>query len=98
MSAVHEYVSVLREQNITYSRIIVFGSHAKGTALDKSDIDLCVVSEDFGKDYHNETVRLIGATDYINVPMDVVAYNSIDLADKYDPLASEIRRVGIQVA
>ncbi len=98
ISVIHEYVSVLRQQNIKFGRVILFGSHAKGSASEQSDIDLCVVSEDFGKDYHSDTVQLVGATDYIKTAMDVVPYNSLDLDDKYDPLASEIRKYGLLVS
>lgn len=41
----------LEEQGINVSKIILFGSHAKGAATPGSDIDIIIVSDDFvGKD------------------------------------------------
>lgn len=44
---VQYFFNCLREKKLKISRIIVFGSQAKGTATDESDIDIVVVSEDF---------------------------------------------------
>lgn len=41
------FFNCLREKELKVSRIIVFGSQAKGTATEESDIDIVVVSEDF---------------------------------------------------
>ncbi len=37
----------LKEKGLRVSKIIVFGSQAKGTATEESDIDIVIVSEDF---------------------------------------------------
>ncbi len=37
----------LREGGVTPSKIILFGSQAKGTATKDSDIDVLIISEDF---------------------------------------------------
>ena len=37
----------LKEKGLKVSKIIVFGSQAKGTATEESDIDIVIVSEDF---------------------------------------------------
>jgi len=41
------FINCLREKEVKVSRIIVFGSQAKGTATYESDIDIIVISEDF---------------------------------------------------
>ncbi len=41
------FFNCLREKELKVFRIIVFGSQAKGTATEESDIDIVVVSEDF---------------------------------------------------
>lgn len=46
-----EYVGVLNRQAISVDRVYLFGSYARGTADQHSDIDLVVISPDFrGKD------------------------------------------------
>ncbi len=39
----------LQEQGLNVSKLVVFGSQAKGTATEESAIDLVIVSEDFRK-------------------------------------------------
>jgi predicted nucleotidyltransferase len=41
------FYNCLKEQDLNVSRIIVFGSQAKGAATGESDIDIIIVSEDF---------------------------------------------------
>jgi predicted nucleotidyltransferase len=44
---VHFLSKCLKEKGLRVSKIIVFGSQAKGTATEESDIDIVIVSEDF---------------------------------------------------
>ncbi|HCM81859.1 MAG: nucleotidyltransferase [Microgenomates group bacterium GW2011_GWC1_43_11] len=91
------YVARIREAGIPIEKVILFGSHARGTAKPESDIDLCVVSSQFGRDYHTSMVQLRILLSDIDRAVDVVPYTPEDLLDKYDPLAHEIRRYGIPV-
>lgn len=94
IQAVTSYANALRVRGIPFDNILVFGSHAKGTSTAKSDIDVCVVSPTFGKDYHKALVSLISSSIDIEGDLDIVPYSPSDLADKYDPLATEIRTHG----
>lgn len=77
--------------------VILFGSQAAGAAQPGSDIDLCVVSRFLSRDYHKETVTLLSIAHEFPIPMDVIPYSPEDLANKYDPLAKEVRMRGIHV-
>lgn len=44
---IRDYAKTLRKDNLPISRIVLFGSIAKGTARRDSDIDVCVVSPKF---------------------------------------------------
>ena len=68
------YITLLEKEGVHIKKAIVFGSYAKGRIKPWSDIDLCLVSEQFGKHNH-----------------------PLDLKEKYDPLAAEIRKHGIVV-
>jgi len=59
------YKRLLRKANISFETMIVFGSQVKGTAKPYSDIDLCVVSNNFGKEFRDEGATGLGET--INV-------------------------------
>ena len=91
------YGKELRDKGVQFTQLIVFGSQAKGTAKQWSDIDVCVVSPAFGNNRHTERVGLMRARDDRLFDIEPHPYNPIDLADKYDPLASEIRKYGLQV-
>ena len=54
---VQAYAQRLR-QRIRVERILLFGSYARGEALANSDLDLLVVSPDFGRDYLQNVVLL----------------------------------------
>lgn len=95
---VKKYWAMLKNHNIPVEKIILFGSRAKGTAHAWSDIDVCVVSESFGKNPFDELITLKKLTRYVEPLLEPVPYHPRDLADKYDPLAKEIRTYGIQIA
>lgn len=99
IDTVRQYGILLRQAGIPFVRLIVFGSQAKGHARSWSDIDVCVVSNMFGKDRHTERVKLmhLRRSDRL-LDIEPHPFHPKDLEDQYDPLAAEIRRYGIQVA
>lgn len=50
---IKKYLNVLKK-DITINYAILYGSYAYGNPTDESDIDLAIVSENFGKDHINE--------------------------------------------
>jgi len=88
------YHQALRDAGIPVEKLILFGSYARGTARQWSDIDLCVVSQTFGKNRHDERIVLMGLTHKIDPMIEPHPYNSKDLQDPYDPIAAEIRKYG----
>lgn len=55
---IKDYLRILRNNKIVVERAILYGSQAANTADSDSDIDVAIVSEDFGRDYIKEAVRL----------------------------------------
>ena len=94
MSQVKHYQERLENAGIK-ARLIIFGSQAKKKAKPWSDIDVCVVSDIFGINRHTERVRLMRLTDEASMDIEPHPYHPRDLADKWDPLAQEIRKYGI---
>lgn len=97
LAEVERFAKRLREAGIPYESLIVFGSYAKKDAKPWSDIDVCVVSKIFGQDRHTERMLLMHLTDDTTIDIEAHPYHPRDLADAWDPLASEIRRFGIRV-
>jgi len=75
-------VEILRDafekKGIKVSQIVLFGSQARGTAGEESDIDLVVISEDFaGKDLF-QRAEITGDVHWevvkkVLVPLDIIA-------------------------
>jgi predicted nucleotidyltransferase len=89
---------VLEEEGIRVKKIILYGSHAIGRPHKDSDIDLAVVSPDFGKDRFEEGVRLFQIASKIDpriepVPVSLESYEK----DTWIPLIYEIRKNGIEL-
>lgn len=97
LEIVKDYLRLLKEEGLGVEKGILFGSMAKGTAKGYSDIDLCVVSPEFGADPIAETVRLKSLTWDIDPSIEVVPYSPADLAIEEDPLAHEIRKYGKEI-
>ena len=90
-----KYREVIVKAGIPVEQMILFGSHAEGNATAWSDVDVCVVSPLFGKKPFMEMLRLAKLARTVDTMIEPHPYNSKDLADKYDPLAHEIRTHGV---
>lgn len=55
---VSNYINALKSRNIRVEKTILFGSYAKGNEGKDSDIDIAIISPDFGHDYLEEAVML----------------------------------------
>lgn len=55
---IKRYLQTLKDNGINVSQIILYGSYARNKAKQDSDIDLAVISPDFGRDYIGEAVKL----------------------------------------
>lgn len=75
----------------------LFGSFAKNKFNEASDIDVCVVSPVFGKNYLEEEMKLIGMSVKIDSRISPVPLSSVDINDKWSQLAHEITTHGIQI-
>lgn len=56
---IHKYLNVLRENNLNYTRVYLYGSYAKGNYKKDSDIDLAIVSDDFSGDVIDDQLLLM---------------------------------------
>ncbi|MDA1079980.1 MAG: nucleotidyltransferase domain-containing protein [bacterium] len=91
------YKKLLKEAKVPVEAVILFGSQVRGTAKPYSDIDLCVVSSQFGKNHHDELVALLRLTNADTSSIEPHPFHPSDLADMWNPLASEIKKFGISV-
>lgn len=95
---VGEFIKELKRKKIRITKVILFGSRASGRAHEDSDIDVAVVSPDFGKDRYREGAMLFEIACNIDpriepVPISPSAYEN----DTWIPIIYEIRKNGIEL-
>lgn len=94
---IKKYCQVLVNAGIPVKKIILFGSYVKGTQKPWSDLDLCIVSDIFGKDPLKEMMLLKKLTTKVETMIEPYPYNPQDLAEPWDSLANEIRKHGQRI-
>lgn len=94
---IEAYKKKLSQSKLEFQSLILFGSQAKGKAGKASDIDLCVVSDSFGKNRFEERLRLLRMTDRETINIEPHPYHPADLDNRWDPLAVEIKKYGVFV-
>lgn len=97
INTLNNYKDLVKQAGISVDRIIVFGSQTKGTAKIWSDIDVCVVSPSFGKNRYDERIKLLNISSKLDINIEPHPYNPSDLLNKWDTLASEIRKYGVVI-
>jgi predicted nucleotidyltransferase len=93
-----EFQRVLEGMGIRVTKIILYGSVVTGKAHKDSDIDVAVVSPDFGKDRFEEGVKLFEVAIKIDpriepIPISLESYKK----DTWVPLIYEIKEKGIEI-
>ncbi len=94
-SELKKYVEALLKAGIKPSKVILFGSYAKGTPHSYSDIDVAVVSPDFGKDEIEEMFLLARLTSKVSDRIEAVSFEeNLFAKSKYDTLIGEVKKYG----
>jgi predicted nucleotidyltransferase len=89
--SIKKYLEALRNKNISIKKVILYG-----TSDQDSDIDLAIISPDFGKDSFDEAIMLRKLTRKINLDISPRPYSvkQYQVAEKGDFLYDEIIRKG----
>jgi uncharacterized protein len=96
---VKRFAEAVKNQGIKVNKVILYGSRTNGLAKKYSDIDVAVISPDFGKDRFSEGVKLWTIARKVDpriepVPISLKSYQK----DTWIPLIYAIRQDGIDVA
>ncbi len=98
---IKEYAIAIRREllakGITPSAIILFGSYAKKCAREDSDIDIAVVSRDFGKNRFEEGVMLNLLVSKIDHRIEAIPISLTSFMDtpSVSPIIYEIQKTGV---
>jgi len=95
---IRKFGKALRKHGIRVDHIVLYGSHASGKAGPDSDIDVAVISGNFGKDRVDEGMALFKIAGTINSRLEPVPISDQSYErDTWIPLIYEIRKTGIEV-
>ena len=81
------------EKRWRIDKVILFGSYVKGKATENSDIDVCVVSEDFDNVF-KVGVEIDRLADQIDEKLEIHVMKPDQLRNKYNTLSREILEYG----
>lgn len=95
ITAIHKYVNILKQKGIKVSKVILFGSYAKGMATADSDIDIAIISPQFGNDNLKEMMLLRKLAFRVDSHIEPIPFSPEDLKDHYSTLTQEILKYGI---
>ncbi|MBI3393158.1 MAG: nucleotidyltransferase domain-containing protein [Nitrospirae bacterium] len=93
---VQEYLVALRENHIPVWRVYLYGSCAKGTFREDSDIDLAVFWDRDHIDGFDEDVQLLKLTKKIDLRIEPHSFARPDFDDP-DPFVAAILKTGERV-
>lgn len=98
VTIIKKFVKALKATGISVDRVILYGSYAKGAARPDSDIDIAVISKDFGKDRVEEGMSLFRIAGKIDSRLEPVPFSpKVYENDTWIPLVYEIREKGIEL-
>ena len=94
---VDKYIAIVKE-NYDVVAIILFGSYAKGTEHEDSDIDIAVVTDDIKTYKFDEEVKLTLLRRKIDSRIEPHIIKVEDYENDETPFVVEVKNTGIKVA
>lgn len=88
------FIKKIAESNIKIQKAYLYGSFAKGTNKEWSDIDVALISSDFSEDRLEERIKLSLIASDIDNRIEAVPYTPQSF-NVNDPLAWEIQKTGV---
>ncbi len=97
MEIVQKYVQKVCE-NYKTEAIILFGSYAKGTEHEDSDIDIAVITDDIKTDRFDEEINLMQLRWDIDLRIEPHIISISDYENDETPFVVEVKNTGIKEA
>lgn len=97
ISLIEKFIKLVKEENIVIEKVILFGSYAKGTNREDSDIDLAIISPDFEERDCIEVMELLLAkANLLNADIQTIPF-SIEEYKEPKGIMEEVLKTGIEL-
>ncbi len=96
IETVRRYLRTLEQHGVHVDNAILFGSHAKGTAREESDIDVALISEAFSGDRFDDRRRIVPYRRAIDSRIEPMPFRPERFAEGGN-LVDEIKKDGIPI-
>jgi len=97
LTIVRKYIRELEKHGFKITEAFLFGSYARGTAHECSDIDIALVSPNFTGDRFKDSLKIIPFRRKIDVRLEPMPFRPKDFKD--DPvMAEEIKQTGKRIS
>lgn len=98
VKSIKKFIKALKQEGITVDRVILYGSYARGKTRSDSDIDVAVISKNFGKDRVEEGMTLFRVAGKIDPRLEPIPISSESYQnDTWVPLIYEIKEKWIEL-
>jgi uncharacterized protein len=94
---VKKYANNLTEKGMPFDAVYLFGSQAKGTMREWSDIDIAVISPYLSKNYTEGRFKLWKFTKGIDLRIEPHGFAPEHWLDDMDPMVHEIKKTGVRI-
>lgn len=93
--SIKKYIHTLRSNQIKVKKVILFGSYARGTNSENSDIDIAIITDKFANDRIEENQLLLKRTIGIDTRIEAMAFTPEEYKNDFNsPILYEIRKHG----
>lgn len=96
INLIKEYITRLKEHNISVEKVLLFGSIMKGTSREDSDIDIAVISSSFKGDRYSDRRLIVPLRRGIDSRIEPIPFTPDDYA-KGGILIDEIKSTGQEI-
>ncbi len=94
---IDNFTRLLREHHIKYEYIVLFGSYARGDYRQDSDLDIAVISSQFGNNRLLERIKLMKISSKIDPRIEPHPISLKDWQEGWKELVFEINKTGIKI-
>lgn len=97
MQPIRHYLRILKADNLPITSAFLFGSFAKGTPSQWSDIDVCIISPRFKNPWQALQYLWSKRVDDTGLTIEPIGFHPNDFSED-SSLTSEIKRTGIKIS